>query len=435
MIYSDDYASYLPAVQSNYVGFDTSKSRLGWYDDTIHNFLKDNGGLYYPRALYSAGHAELDTVISRQKDLLVHDRSKDSIMVADSGGYQWTTGAWETDWSDWRDIENIRHSVLRWQESGFDYAITLDMPTYAIDNPSVPFSSMQECLDFTKENLDFIRDHRTGGVKFLNVLQGRSEQEADAWLNGVWEYPFEGWAIAGTSAGDVELLLRRLIKLRDSHLLSDRDWVHILGVGTLTAACVFTECQNQLRETTNENLTISFDTSSPSMNAVKGGMYGFRDLRDASSILKFSSRYYEAPSKRGYAQDDRTLFKYMQQFGETEKTLISGNLQLDELCKRRGKIWDTLSYYMITNHNYEVMFRMMRQANDLYMCGQHLPIELDYFKNEVAPDIFSSERPMTAIKRHARSLKRLRLKRSIYEPEPHPLFTDMPKPDHQPVWS
>jgi len=45
-----------------------------------------------------------------------------------------------------------------------------------------------------------------------------------------------------------------------------------------------------------------------SKSAAHADMYGFRDLRGVSSIVKFSPRSFEAPSKRRYAQDSRTLF-------------------------------------------------------------------------------------------------------------------------------
>jgi hypothetical protein len=438
MTYSRNNALYLPAVQPNYAGFDANTGRLGWYDDTIHNFLKDNGGLYYPQALYSAGHAEWDLSRSREKEPMIHDRSDESILVADSGGFQIAEGNWQVDWGNWLDAENLRHSILNWQESGFDYAMTLDLPPWAIEKGQVPFTTMRECLDVTKENLDFIRDNRKGNAKFLNVLQGETEQDADIWFNEVWQYPFEGWAVAGKSARDLELLLRRLIKLRDGHLLTDRDWLHVLGVGSLTVACVLTECQNQLRELVNRNLTISFDTSSPSTLTIqkKRMMYGHRDFFSPPTKKGFNPDYYEAPTMRRHANDNRTLFDFMAREGERTPTHVSSQIHLSDLCREKGSVWDGLSYFLITNHNYEVFFNMLDHAYTAYHRGNHqyLPRELFYFKEEIAPEIFKSETPMTTIKRHATTLKRLRLCNTTYKPEPNHAFTGWPVSDYTPVW-
>lgn len=191
MICSEN-ALYLPALQSNYVRYDTSKSRLPWYTEDIHNFLKGKSGLYYPAALYSAGHAKLNLLKSKQKEIMVHDRGP-SLLLADSGGYQWATGAdgaMKTDWHDPNDMNRLRSQVLAWQENYFEYAMTLDLPTKALDdNEDLPFTTMEECLQVTKENLEFIQQNRTPGrVKFLNVLQGRNQAEANAWYKAVRHY-------------------------------------------------------------------------------------------------------------------------------------------------------------------------------------------------------------------------------------------------------
>lgn len=434
-------ALYLPAIQSNYVTFDTNKSRLPWYTEDIHNFLKGKQGLYDPVALYSAGHAKLNPLKSKQIEIMVHDRDPDSFLLADSGGYQWATGAWKTDWHDPDDMNSIRSQVLAWQETNFDYAMTLDLPTKALaDNKDLPFTTMEECLQVTQENLGFIERNRTPGrVKFLNVLQGRNLVEANAWYKAVRHYDFEGWAIAGESTGDVLMLIHRLAQLQKDGELQDKDLVHILGVGALPMACILSECQRQLRKTTNPNLTISFDTSSPALSAGRyGDMFGFRDLSQRANRKKTSMVYFDAPADEVFRADTRTLFEFMQENNRGDEqvpTEVSARVRLCDLNIREGETpWDKDSVIMLTNHNIEVQFRMLRRAYKEYQ-REGLTTELRFFRDHVASDIFGSSNPVAAVRKHHDFLKRLSIKSKIVV-EPNPvLFIDLLNREIQPCWS
>jgi len=99
-----------------------------------------------------------------------------------------------------------------------------------------------------------------------------------------------------------------------------------------------------------------------------------------------------------------------------------------------GEFIDSLSGVMVMNHNCEVLFNMVRQANELYEKGENLPTDLSYFKQEIAPEIFNSENPMSTITKHQKTLKQLKVQQEIYRPESHPLI-DMPERDYQPDWS
>jgi len=66
------------------------------------------------------------------------------------------------------------------------------------------------------------------------VLQGSDNVEAETWYQAVKDLPFEGWAMGGNNMRDVELLLRRLIVMRDEKKLDPgKDLIHFLGTSRL----------------------------------------------------------------------------------------------------------------------------------------------------------------------------------------------------------
>ena len=49
----------------------------------------------------------------------------------------------------------------------------------------------------------------------------------------------EGYAMAGDPFSDAELLLRRLIRMRDDGLLAGDDvWIHVLGISVLPGVVI-----------------------------------------------------------------------------------------------------------------------------------------------------------------------------------------------------
>ena len=57
-------------------------------------------------------------------------------------------------------------------------------------------NNWKDCLDYTLHDNDYFVKHRKGNTKFLNVLQGNNEEQADIWYDAVHS-SFEGWAMAG----------------------------------------------------------------------------------------------------------------------------------------------------------------------------------------------------------------------------------------------
>ena len=108
----------------------------------------------------------------------------------------------------------------------------------------------KECFDISMENFKYFNENQSGKTKFLNVLQGNNEQQADDWFSAVKHYPFEGWAMAGYNMKQLHLALRRLIVMRDEKMLDPgRDLIHYLGTSKLNWACIFTAIQRNIKET------------------------------------------------------------------------------------------------------------------------------------------------------------------------------------------
>lgn len=143
-----DAAIFLPSISSFYTkslakpnlrNGDVPKT-LNSFDDL--DFLDANTKVFwYPWALYSAGHAELDIKKGAVKERTFHnrDRSK-TLIVGDSGGYQLSTGVLKGKLSTGaiddltEDKPSLRHKIMRWLEDCADYSMILDIPTTSISN-------------------------------------------------------------------------------------------------------------------------------------------------------------------------------------------------------------------------------------------------------------------------------------------------------------
>jgi hypothetical protein len=299
----NDYAIFLPSISAIYTKIvsmveyklrnEMPKGLPNGLQDL--NFLDPNNNLfYYPTALYSAGHAILDPADSWVNECMVQQRDrKNTVMVGDSGGFQAATGVLKYPWhpkngqsaeSHQSDKDDVRLKLLRWLEATSDYSMVLDWPTYALvkygldavtgESLHPSLKSFKDCLDGSLDNHNFFIKHRKeGATKFLNVLQGRNQEEGDIWWKAAKDLPFESWAFSNVQASNFNLNLRRLIIMRDDGYLQGREWLHYLGNGKIKAACALTSVQRALRKYVDEDLTVSFDAASPFVMTAKGQSY------------------------------------------------------------------------------------------------------------------------------------------------------------------
>ena len=438
--YSRDFAVFLPAISNFYNTF-ISKQRVTDGDhipkDRIPkafengveglNFINPEKGMFtYPTALYSAGHACLDMEKTADRDSMCVNRDrKFSTIVGDSGGYQIGKGVIKFDWQDFEGnkANKVRSDILNWLELTSDWAMTLDVPTWAADDlnsPKTGLKSFQDTLDGTIYNNQFFQKNRLGQTKLLNVLQGDDWETAQIWYDKVKDFEFEGWAMGGINMCDMEVMLRRLIIMRDEKKLDGKDWMHVLGTSQLDWACFLTQVQRQVRKHINDKFTISFDSASAFLSTANGLVY----THNLFTPKRWSYIMEKAP-------DDKKLKGSTIPF--PFKSAIGDRLTMGDVCaygegdlnknNKEGKTaWDSFSYCLMMAHNVYNHIRAVQIANDMNDIemvkhqpdvkhwrktkdsdstdefSDFVPRNILYF-NTLVEQVFTSEKPMEVIDR------------------------------------
>ncbi len=433
-----DYAVFLPAISNFYNTF-ISKQRVtegkhipkeripAGFDRGVEglNFINpDEGYFTYPTALYSAGHAclDMDKVADRDSMCVNRDR-KFSTIVGDSGGYQIAKGVIKFDWKDFEGTKAnaVRSNILNWLELTADWSMTLDVPTWAADELNSGKSGMnsfQDCLDATKFNNDYFQKNRLGQTKFLNVLQGDDWETASIWYDQMKDYEFEGWAMGGINMCDMEILLKRLIVMRDEKKLDGKDWMHVLGTSQLDWACFLTQIQRQVRKYVNPKFTISFDSASAFLSTANGLVY----TENTFTPSRFSFIMDKAPDDKRL-KGSKIPFPFHSAIG---KRLNMGDIcwygegDLNKNNKEGKTAWDSFSYVLMMAHNVYNQIKAVQIANDLNdiegivhkpdvslwrkmkdsdtsdNMSHFVPRNILYF-NTLAEKVFTSEKPMDVI--------------------------------------
>ena len=378
-----NFAVFLPAI-SNFFNTFISKQRVTegkhipeeripkGLDKGVEglNFINpDKGYFTYPTALYSAGHACLDmNKVADRDSMCVNRDRKFSTIVGDSGGYQIAKGVIQFDWKDFEGnkANAVRSNILNWLELTSDWSMTLDVPTWAADDLNKGKSglnSFEDCLNATKYNNDYFQKNRLGQTKFLNVLQGDDWETATTWYNEMKKYEFEGWAFGGINMCDMEILLKRLIVMRDEKQLDGKDWIHVLGTSQLDWACFLTGIQRQLRKHINPNVTISFDSASAFLSTANGLVY----TQNTFTPSRFSFIMDKAPDDKKM-KGSTIPFPFHSQIGDR---LTMGDVcwygegDLNKNNKEGATSWDSFSYCLMMAHNVYNQIKAVQVANDL----------------------------------------------------------------------
>ena len=435
---SRDFAVFLPAISNFYNTFISKQRVTGGthipaeripkgFDNGVEglNFLNPEKGMYtYPTALYSAGHACLNMEQVNDRDSMVVNRDrKFSTIVGDSGGYQIGRGVIKFDWKDFEGnkANKVRSDILNWLELTSDWAMTLDVPTWAADDlnsPKTGLTSFKDTLDGTIYNNKFFQKNRLGQTKLLNVLQGDDWETAQIWYDAVKDFEFEGWAMGGINMCDMEVMLKRLIIMRDEKKLEGKDWMHVLGTSQLDWACYLTGVQRQVREHINPNFTISFDSASAFLSTANGLVY----TQNMFTPSRWSFIMDKAP-------DDKKLkgsnipFPFQSAIGDRLKmgdVCWYGEGDLNKNNKEGKTAWDSFSYCLMMAHNVYNQIRAVQVANDFNDIERvvhkpdvkhwrktkasdttdehstYVPRNILYF-NTLVEQVFTSEKPMEVI--------------------------------------
>lgn len=357
-----DYAVFLPALSGFYATYVGKQRHDPTYVDPARipadfengieglNWLNPDAAYFpYHWALYSAGHAELDTnKVSPKEDMIRNrDRSR-SFVLGDSGGFQIGKGVWEGDWKNptCPKAQKKRELVLAWMDAYMDYGMILDIPAWVCRSPegrkASGITSYMEAVEGTYINNDYFMKYRTGACKFLNVLQGENHAEAEDWYQRMKKYcdpkqydkPFNGWAMGGQNMCDVHLILKRLVALRFDGLLEKglHDWMHFLGTSKLEWACLLTDIQRAVRRYHNPNFTVSFDCASPFLASANGQIYIQTEIEDKS---KWTYRMVPSVDDKKYATDSRRFRDAVLQdnlFKAFTESPISQRCTIKDIC-------------------------------------------------------------------------------------------------------
>lgn len=301
------------------------------------------------RALHSAGQ-----YIGRVSSPVTGTFSKrpGNVILCDSGGLQFGR-----DPKLWRGNAS-RAWVLNFLEANADEAIGLDVPTRVITPGVPPFDSFNTALSETMASNAYFAANRSTNMRLLSVLQGETLDEGLAWYEGVKAQPFEGWAFGGAMRLDylyIAWMVQRLIA--DGLLGPERNRLHFLGVSSLGHAVVLSALQIALRKHLGDNeLLITFDTSSPSKMAMVGKMYGYANLSPSS----FAMSVFTPPSSHVHAGWSMPF--------PVKSSRISEVVNLNDLCDpawTRQHGWDELGHAIATHHNLESLLRGIDEANSV----------------------------------------------------------------------
>jgi hypothetical protein len=400
----NDYAVFLPALSSfyaTYVGkqrhdpsYIVSTRLPADFENGVEglNWLNPNDGYFkYKWALYSAGHANLDTGKNDPKEDMVRNRDPNSFILGDSGGFQIGKGVWEGNWKDplCPKAQKKREQVLSWMDAYMDRGMILDIPAWVARSPAgqkaTGITSFEEAVSGTYINNDYFIKNRNGNCKFLNVLQGENHTEADIWYDRMKKYcdpkqypndHFNGWAMGGQNMCDVHLALKRIVALRFDGLLESglHDWMHFLGTSKLEWALLLTDIQRAVRKHHNENFTISFDCASPFLATANGQIYYDVVTPDRG---KWSYQMQPSVDNKKYATDTRAFRDAVLQdniFDTFLESPVSERLTIKDVCiykpgdlnkiGKEGKTsWDSFSYALQMGHNVWTHIHAVQEAN------------------------------------------------------------------------
>jgi hypothetical protein len=449
-----DYAIFLPAISSfygSYIGRQRSspyveQSRMpqGIPDMEMMNWLNPQKGLFpYRWSLYSAGHANLDLNKPDPKEDMIRNRDPNTIMLADSGGFQIAKGVWPGRWADFTDkkAEAQREKVLKWQMGIATYGMTMDIPTWTFRDPvaakACGIFSYDDAVNATKYNNEYWIANRYGDTKILNVLQGGRHDEADHWydlMKGYSDpkkYPdrhFNGWGMGGQNMCDVHLVLKRLVHLIHDGLLEAgvHDWMHFLGTSKLEWAVLLTDIQRAIRRYANPKFTISFDCASPFLATANGQLYHSILTENRS---KWTYQMAPTADDKKYATDNRLFRDAVTQDGihaQFENSPISARLKIRDVCvykpgdlnkigKEGRTSWDSFSYALMMGHNVWMHIEAVQRANRMYdqgICPDMMvhPTNSDYDVRRVIDRIFAARdrsKSLAIIDDHAKVWERV----------------------------
>lgn len=392
---SDQYnncAIYLPSLQKSYAAFpfrEATSVRDGDLPKGLSladlDFLNPASNLWNCKyVLYSAG--QFDRAQIRTPDMIT-ERKPGTVVVGDSGGYQIATGKLKTlkGWTQYADDPNyiarrwstevhIRDRILRWLDRYCDYAMTLDMPLWLLNEPKAqknsPFAklSVDQLIDLSYKNLKYFADNRgkaSGSkAKYLNVLQDAGGDTGERWYQRVKDFEFEGWAFGGDTRNGIEPLLKWVRRLLDDGKINSKtEWLHVLMMSPPVNSVLLTALQRRLQDILGNDIQVSYDSSSPFQNA--GITQRIAILPKLTDDIK-TWKIQNIPFPQHPKYKSETYIRYLEGIESPITKLVSINDFHAKYGPMETKLLDTLAQQLLTNHNIYVYHKTAIESCSYY---------------------------------------------------------------------
>jgi hypothetical protein len=355
-----DTAMYAPALQPGYISAasgNNTRAMPGWMQATDLDFLKSNSPFFHhPVVLYSAGH--ISNYKSALPSMLSGKDESNTVILGDSGGYQYATGA--------RTLNSVSNLVpiFDWLVANTDIAVTFDVPPWTVYEENTRWTSWGECLSDTLEYLTFI-EQSNKDIKhpFLNVLQGASLNEAEKWYEAVKHFDFYGWAFAYETKYNFHIalsLIAMILRDFEDKYREGELWLHFLGVSDMQTFVLLNALQKQLRvRLGHDRVQITFDTSSPFQSAGKWGQH------DDMPVFKNTLGRWQM-SIPSINFGPLSQYSPCDPFPSNVATVVANKLEMGDLIINkndgRGNRFDSTSSALIANHNLQVQLDGFQEA-------------------------------------------------------------------------
>jgi len=220
---------YFPSLSTFSFKF---KNDVVLFDDLKYKFYSDEYGKFkHPYFLLTAG------TLYKKMNIREELEMKDILVFGDSGGYQIASGVLK-----WNVA--LRENIFNWLEANSDIAMNLDIP------PVTNGMSFQDCVNISKENIEWFEKKQNGKTDFLNIVQVYDETRTNAWYNAVKDYTFQGWAWGGNGLKSITPILRTICLFLKNKEFDKKNvkWLHFLGKTGVPHFFIYAVLQNNFNK-------------------------------------------------------------------------------------------------------------------------------------------------------------------------------------------
>lgn len=282
-----NYAHFLPSISEDLVSSFSKKegekkdSNQKTLKEADLNFLRKDAVFHYPKVMYSFGTAQNSTTKDPQKfqkrNMGVLSRhSRDTFILADSGGFQVFEGTIEIDWDAPDDF--LKRNI-KWQKSIANVGMYLDVPSRAVKKQFVKkkenrfFNNHELTLETSLrfyENMNGLR----GSFPMVKPLHGENAEQAISWYEKVKHVPCAGYAIAAPLNKRLDELILLLQHIILDGGLKGMKHLHIFGQGAPIYGVVLTALQRVLCFRLQDNaMQLTYDCSTPLSSLARNEVY------------------------------------------------------------------------------------------------------------------------------------------------------------------